>query len=143
VGRTVIIIEGLAVGLLVGLFVGLFVGLLVGLFVGRGTGFFIGLFVGRVTGTADVDGVIVTDGRKIGDEDCDGTGDVNGTDDGSALSISLHEPHFKSFRTLGYMIHVSLQSLVPAVPLCINQPWLKSKHPSGIGLQSPARSDGN
>jgi hypothetical protein len=114
-----------------------------------------------VVGIADVDGAVVAGvfdegilgrvvGTKVGNSDDPRTeGAVEGIviavgvelGDADGTRISLHRPHVRSLRTLGYLMQVFLQSAVPAVPLCMNQPCVKSIHPSGIGLHSPARSE--
>ena len=67
-------------------------------------------------------------------------GIIDGTCDGT--STSRHKPHDRSLRTLGYIMQVSRQSAVPAVPLYMYQPLVNSMHPSGTALHSPARIGG-
>ena len=128
-----------------------------------------GVFEGAVLGVAV--GTIVGDSDARIDGDNEGTGDMDGERDGNALStiafgnstgtsegikdaegdvdgageslMSPHVPQVKSLRTLGYSIQVVRHSAVPAVPLYMNHPLVKSTHPSGIVLHSPASSDGN
>jgi hypothetical protein len=123
----------------------------------------LGRAVGMIDGNSDspIDGE--TDGSSDMDGDRDGTalstiafgnstGAFDGNSEGMTLDgetdgagetlISPHVPHVKSLRTLGYSIQVVRHSAVPAVPLYINQPFVKSTHPSGTGLHGPANSDG-
>jgi hypothetical protein len=105
-----------------------------------------------VVGDTVVDGSTVVDGVFVGITEeativgtTEGRGEIDGTGEGISENVitSPHSPHVKSRRTLGYFIHVVLHDSVPAVPLYMNQPWVKSIQPSGVMSHSPAKISGN
>ena len=98
----------------------------------------LGIEVGNDVGKSDdprIDGRDV--GLVVGVSDVSPEGVDEGSSDGTRISRQI--PHDRSLRTLGNSMHVSQQSADPAVPLYMNQPLLKSKHPSGTTLHSPAK----